>query len=106
MFSDGVIATRKIKESLDAVGGPKQSVAIKLPFKVLSNFIDPYHPDGNQTGYALRSYLHERKSPWRTGQIKFTVLSVTMQDAKSVRIKASLGHEDVAVDADVMNQYK
>lgn len=97
MFSDGVIATREIKASMDAAGGSKQSVANKLPFKVLSNFIDPYHPDGNQTGgSALRSYPHE-KIPLPGGQIKFTVLSVTMQDAKSVRIKASPGHE--AVDA-------
>lgn len=71
MFSDGVIATREIKASMDAAGGSKQSVANKLPFKVLSNFIDPYHPDGNQTGgSALRSYPHEKNPPaWRSNQV-------------------------------------
>ena len=103
MFSEGVIATREIKASLETIGGANQSVPIKLPFKVLSNFIDPYNVDGNQTGFGLRSYPHE-KNPVG-GQVKFTVLSVTMQDAKSVRVRASLNHQDVDVDANVMGQY-
>ena len=103
MFAEGVIATREIKASLETIGGANQSVPIKLPFKVLSNFIDPYHVDGNQTGFGLRSYPHE-KNP-AGGHVKFTVLSVTMQDAKSVRVRASLNHQDVAVDANIMRQY-
>jgi len=103
MFSKGVIATREIKASLETIGGANQSVPIKLPFKVLSNFIDPYHVYGNQTGFGLRSYPHE-KNPVE-GQVKFTMLSVTMQDAKSVRVLASLNHQDVVVNVNVMGQY-
>jgi len=103
MFVEGVTATREIKASLSAIGGAKQCVPIKLPFKVLSNFIDPYHPDGNQTGYALRSYPHEHNP--NGGNIKYTVLSVTMQDAYSVRVRASLAHQEVNVDANRMQQY-
>lgn len=51
IFVEAVKATREIKASLEAIGGAKQSVSINLPFKVLSNFVDPYHPDGN--GIAL-----------------------------------------------------
>jgi len=103
MIVEGVSATREIKEKLGAIGGAKQSVPIKLPFKVLKNFIDPYHPDGQQTGYALRSYFHENNP--NGGQVKFTVLSVTMQDANSARVQAVLNHQDVAVDANLMQQY-
>lgn len=100
---EGTKATREIKAKLELSGGVKSMLAIKLPFRVLSNFVDPYHPDGNQTGYGLRSYHHERNPAG--GQVKLTVLSVSMQEAKSVRVKASLDHADVPVDQATMNRF-
>jgi len=103
MFAQGVEATREIKNTLEAHGGAKSATCIKLPYKVLANFIDPYHPDGQNTGFGLRSYRHENNP---VGQnLRFTVLSVTMQDAKAVRVKASLDHADAPTNADMMNRY-
>jgi hypothetical protein len=105
MFAGGVEASREIKALLEKHGGARTPTCIKLPFKVLHNFIDPYHPDGQSTGFGLRSYLHE-KSPQAAGQqIRFTVLSVTMQDAKAVRVKASLDHSNAPLDQDAMNRF-
>jgi len=103
MFAQGVEATREIKALLEAHGGAQTATCIKLPFKVLANFTDPYHPDETGTGFGLRSYVHE-KNPVG-GNLRFTVLSVTMQDAKAVRVKASLDHANAPTDADVMNRF-
>jgi len=105
MFVQGVAATRGIKAALEVIGGAKQTTTIKLPFKVLANFVDHYHPDGTGTGYGLRSYPHENNP--NGGQVKFTVLSLTMQDATTTRIATVLQQgADVATDADVMNRFK
>jgi len=117
MFAQGQSAVNKIKQMMELTGGAKTVIAIKLPFKVQANFLDPYHPEPDFAGYALRSYLHERSpapaAPAAGGAashdpntvLKVTVLSVSMIKADSVLVTKPITGAHVDVDNDLMNLY-
>ena len=99
IFTSSQRAIKDIKEHFN-LQDIKPVQRIKLPFQVLPLFQDPYHWDGEQTGFAVRSYPHEKDR-----NRKITVFHVSMRDAKDPRVKAKPSHADLDVDDDLFNQY-
>ena len=99
IFTSSQRALKDIKECFK-LQDVKPIQRIKLPFQVLPMFQDPYHWDGNQTGFAVRSYGHEKDR-----NRKITVFHVSMRDAKDPQTKAKPDHADLDVDENLYNQY-
>jgi len=99
IFSEGQVFIKEIKE-LYNMEDIKPVTIVKLPFPVVQQFFDPYHFDGENTGYGLRSYPHE-KDPNR----KVFVFHCSLRDAKSPRVKTNVGYSEVNMGAADYNAF-